>query len=199
MRFMGMRPFVLALAVAGCWSTSQPPTDPVKSRTAPVEIAIASVRLADDCGDDLAQAKAEVSQGSMAGDCAGDGCSFSRACEQTLLQVSFRSSGSESAAVAIRRVELLDERGHAVGTLTARKPTRWAQSGAYVAWNQVVAGGELLSASYALSAPDWGKLPGGRDPSARYKVRVTFAVGAGEKTVEKQAVVSAFSDPNVVT
>jgi hypothetical protein len=85
------------------------------------------------------------------------------------------------------------------GTLTARNPTRWAQSGAYIAWNQIVGAGELLSASYSLTAPDWAALPGGRDPSVTYKVRVVFAIGGGERTVEKQAVVSAFSDPAVVT
>jgi hypothetical protein len=191
-----MRRFALVV-VAGCWSSTQPGNDPVKPVAAPVDVAIASVKLADDCPDEVADAKAERS---MAGDCAQDSdCSFPRVCEQTMLQVSFRSSGSESASVSIKRVELLDANGKKVGTLTARKPTRWAQNGTYITWNQTVAGGELLSASYALSAPDWGALPGGRDPTATYKVRVTFAVGGGEKTVEKQAVVSAFSEPNVVT
>jgi hypothetical protein len=186
---------LLVLALTGCWTTSQP-SDPVKNIPVPVEIAIASVRLADDCPGEVANAK--VQQGSVSGDCAGD-CNFARACEQTQLQISLRSGGTEAAAIAIKRIEVLDASGKVVGTLTARNPTRWASSGAYTTWNQIVGAGELLSASYALTAPDWGALPGGRDPSVTYKVRVTFAIGGGERTIEKQAVVSAFTDPNVVT
>jgi hypothetical protein len=188
---------LFGLALASCWSSSQP-NDPVKSIPVPVEIAIASVRLADDCPGDVAGAQLEQSSGGMA-DCAGDNCNFARACEQTLLQISLRSGGTEATAVAIKRIEILDASGTKVGTLTARNPTRWAQSGAYIAWNQIVGAGELLSASYSLTAPDWAALPGGRDPSVTYKVRVVFAIGGGERTVEKQAVVSAFSDPAVVT
>jgi uncharacterized protein (UPF0548 family) len=56
-----------------------------------------------------------------------------------------------------------------------------------------------MAASYALTAPDWGLIPGGRDPSKKLRVRVTFKLGAGEKTFEKDAIVPAFMDPNVVT
>lgn len=192
-----MRIFALVV-LAGCWSSTQPTSDPVTSVAPAVEIAIASVKLADDCPDEVAEAPKVQSRSAPMGDCAGDCGVGPQHCEQTMLQVSFRSGGSQSAPVSIKQIELLDAAGHKVGTLTPRKPTRWAQNGTYVAWNQTVAAGELVSASYALSAPDWLAL-GGRDPSATYKVRVTFAVGGGEKTVEKQAVVSAFSEPNVVT
>ncbi len=184
----------VVLAIGACWSSSQP-TDPPQSGPAPVDVAIASVRLADDCGD-VASGPAMASE--IAADCAGD-CNFARACEQTQLQVSLRSTATAPTTIAIKKIEILDGAGLVLGTLSARTATRWAQDGTYAKWDQVVKPGEVLAASYALTAPDWGALPRGRDPSATYRVRVTVAIGGGEKTFEKQAIVAAFSDPGVVT
>jgi hypothetical protein len=189
-------PFVLVLT--SCWSSSQP-TEPPKGTAAPVDVAIASIRLADDCPD-VAAAISEPAIGSMAGDCAAEGCgSFARACEQTLLQVSLRSTATDKTTVAVKKVELLDGDGNPIGSLTARAATRWTNDGSYTKWDQVVGAGEVMAASYALTSPDWTKVPGGRDPARKLRVRVTFTVGNGEKTFEKEAMIAAFSDPNVVT
>ncbi len=196
-----MRTLPLVLALSACWSSSQP-VDPPKSGAAPVDVAIASIQLADDCDADASvgqpRAGAPAQGSTVAGDCAGD-CNFARACEQTQLQVSLRSTVAEPTMIAIRKIEILDQAGLVLGTLTARTATRWAQDGTYAKWDQIVKPGEVMAASYALTSPDWGALPRGRDPSAVYRVRVTVAIGGGEKTLEKQAIVSAFSDPNVVT
>ena len=190
-----MRCLPVILALTSCWTSSQP-GEPPKPAPAPVDVAIASIRLADDCPD--VAARAELAQGSVAGDCAGD-CNFRMACEQTLLQVSLRSTSSMKTTIGIKKIELLDNAGTTIGTLKARTATRWANDGSYTAWDQVVGPGEVMAASYALTAPDWGLVPGGRDPARKIKVRVTFSVGDGEKVFEKEAIVAAFSDPNVVT
>lgn len=185
---------LLLLVLASCW-TSTTPAQPPKGEAAPIEVAIASIRLGDDCPG---VASAELAQGSVAGDCAGD-CGSMRTCEQTQLQVSLRSTAGMKATVAIKKVEMLDSAGVVIGTLTVREAQRWASDGSYAKWDQQIAPGEVMAASYALTAPDWNLVPGGRDPSRKIKVRVVFALGDGEKTFEKEAMVAAFSDPNVVT
>lgn len=190
-----MRPALVLLA--SCW-TQAAPVDPPKGVTAPIEVAIASVRLADDCPGPLAQA--ERATGDVAsGSCAGDCSSVRRACEQSLLQVSLRSTASMKTTIAVTKIELLDAAGVATGKLTVREAQRWSSDGTYTVWDQVIGPGEVMAASYALTAPDWGLVPGGRDPSKKIRVRVTFKLGDGEKTFEKEAVVSAFMDPQVMT
>ena len=63
-----------------------------------------------------------------------------------------------------------------------------------------MAAGATLSASYALSAPDWDHIPGGRfDPSVTYKVRVVVTVGDKEQSFEKEATVSTRVEAPVMT
>ncbi len=190
-----MRP-VLLFVLASCWTSSQP-TDPPKGELAPIEVAIASVRLADDCPGSIAQA--ELAKRDLSGSCAGDCSSVRRACEQSLLQVSLRSTAGMKTSVVVTKIEMLDAAGVAIGTLTVRQAQRWSSDGSYTAWDQVVGPGEVMAASYALTAPDWGLVPGGRDPSKKIRVRVTFKLGGGEKTFEKAAVVATFMDPDVMT
>ncbi len=190
-----MRPALLVF-LASCW-TSSSPVDPPKGESAPIEVAIASVRLADDCPGQLAQA--ELASGTSAGACATGSCDMRRACEQSLLQVSLRSTASMKTTIAVTKIELLDAAGVATGTLTVREAKRWSSDGTYAVWDQVVGPGEVMAASYAVTAPDWGLVPGGRDPSKKIRVRVTFKLGDGEKTFEKEAVVSSFMDPQVMT
>lgn len=187
-----MRP-VVVVVLASCWTSSQP-TDGPKGEVAPIEVAIASVQLADDCPDQVAQA--EIASGSCAGDCSG--MALRRRCEQSRLQVSLRSTAGVKTAVAVTKIELLDGAGVAVGVLKPRVAQRWSD-GLYAAWDQTVGPGEVMSASYALTSPDWGLVPGGRDPSTKLRVRVTFKLGTGEKTFEKDAVVAVYSEPDVMT
>lgn len=187
-----MRSLILVV-LAGCWTSGQSTTPP-KGEAAPIDVAIASITLAEDCPGRVAQA--ELAQGSCAGDCSG---MARRMCEQTLLQVSLRSTASMKTAVAVSKIEMLDGAGTVIGSLKVREATRWTNDGTFAAWDQVVGPGEVMSASYALTAPDWGLVPGGRDPSNKVRVRVTFKLGEGEKTFEKEAVVTGFTEPDVMT
>ena len=193
-----MRSLPIVLVLTSCWTASKP-TDPSKGEPAPVDVALASIRLADDCGSDAVADREGLQEQTLAGDCEGDCNFFASACDQTSLQVSLRSTAGMKTTVGIKKVELLDATGATIGTLTVRAATRWATDGSYAKWDQVVRPGEVMAASYALTAPDWGAIPGGRDPSRKIRVRVTFKLGDGEKTFEREAIVAAFSDPNVVT
>lgn len=217
-------PFALAAAaaaLAGCWSNSKPGTTPQRGD---VTVNLAAVTLADDCGEDFAapppvaagesvsQSRAPitaadippgVAQGSCAseGDCAHIG---RRACEQTTMQLSVRSTAGAPTSIRIKRVELVDEHGTLIGQLDARAPVVWV-SDAYKPWDQTVAPGATLAASYALSAPPWEQLEGGRwgAASKSFQLRVTLAVGEADRTIDKVAIVStvapAMIEPPVVT
>ncbi len=182
--------FRLALVVVvGCSSPSTPPpTKPPVTPPGAIVIDLASVSLAEDCGGGPAHLSVEtssqkrrpgpsVAQSSQAGD---------QACEQTTMQL--KITAGAAGAIKIKRVELLDPSGKAVGELTPRAPSKWADDG-YHAWDEHVEAGQDLTTSYALSAPDWSKLPGGRDPSVAYRVRVTIAVGDDERTLDKPAMI----------
>ena len=90
--------------------------------------------------------------------------------------------------IQVKRVELLDAAGTVVGTLTPRTPSRWVD-GTYQPWDQHLEAGQNVTASYALSAPRWDQLPGGRDPSAVYRARVTISIDGEDRTFDKQATV----------
>lgn len=191
-----MKRVLLFAAVAGCWSSSQPKPEP--KGTGDVEVTVSSVSLGDDCPDPGAPTPDEPVHGSCA---EGSECNFGRhpSCEQTSLQLSFHANGA-ATKIQIKKIELLDTSGKQLGTLQPRKPTKWSDSGAYVEWDQVVAAGATMKASYSLSAPDWDKLPGGRfDATTTYKVRVVVTVGDKEQSFEKEATVSATQEAPVVT
>jgi hypothetical protein len=120
------------------------------------------------------------------------------------MQLSVRSTAGAPTSIRIKRVELIDEHGTLIGQLDARAPVVWV-SDAYKPWDQTVAPGATLAASYALSAPQWDQLEGGRwgAASKSFQLRVTLAVGEADRTIDKVAIVStvapAMIEPPVVT
>jgi hypothetical protein len=225
----GMQRFVVvAIALAACESTSTPgPTkpDPGFSPAPEIAVELAGVTLAEDCADGIAtkpitppaqpvqqtpkpaaKVDANASQDISAGACAGGPGSCrgpsQPACEQTAMQLSVKvPAGVAASSIKVKKVELLDDAGTAVGELTARAPTKW-DGGAYIAWDEALPGGAAqLSASYKLTQPDWNKLTGGRmnAPSKRFRLRVTFAIGSKDRVVEKQSITPAMPEPVVVT
>jgi hypothetical protein len=99
-----------------------------------------------------------------------------------------RSSDTRALPIQIRRVELLDLSGKPLATIPASAPMRWNDEGLFQPWNETVAGGEILAATYSLGKATW--VDGGHyDRTATYRVKVTVAVGTKERTVEKRATV----------
>lgn len=179
---------VVVAALAGCWKTQGAAVDPPE-HPAPADVAvdIASVSLADDCPE-----PGQANQTARA-------VSEDRSCDQTAMQIALKSTGDQATQIRIKKVELLDRNHQVVGTLAPRAPMVWSDNG-YVAWDQTIAGGKTLKASYKLSAPNWSAVGGRWQPAgATFHVRVTLALGAHERSIEKQATLRAMPDPDVVT
>ncbi len=205
-------PLVLACSSK---SASKEPDPKPQPREAVVELA--SVTLADDCGDVgrpppppatpaiQPQAPAMPAASEPAARCAGPDCAnhLRRACDQTSMQLALAAAvATTPTVVAVKKVELLDERGASLGELTARGATAWSDAaGAYQPWDQTLPAGGKLSVSYALSAPDWSKIPGGRweAHAKKFQLRVTLTLGTADRTVEKKAISPAMIEPAVPT
>jgi hypothetical protein len=113
-------------------------------------------------------------------------------CDQSALQLQLVAAATPSATViAIRKIELLDETGKVLGELTPRSPTQWMPSGQYTAWDQSIAGGATIKASYALSAPSWPAYGLTRASAAQqtFRLRVTVTANGSEQVVSGQATV----------
>ncbi len=224
-----------AALLLGCGGKAQPPPGPGGggggggdvAGGAEVEIAIASVTLADDCPDgrgpdwslpppapvasttaaDEAPAPKPTAGSMQDPSLAGPGSASVRrlsmseaeaACEQSFVQLQVTGKAG-AGRFAIRKIELLDDAGKVLGELTARTPTRW-QDDHYEPWTEQVEAGATTSAAYELSAPDWSKYGMSRsDAEGRvFNVRLTVSAGDDERTVEQQATVAATSGPVVL-
>lgn len=189
----------------------------------PMTVELSSVTLADNCPTPTVQppppgnfakpppvqqtkseSDTEPAPKAARGSCARPPCPSigrSRACEQTSMQLVFSDGPSVGTPIKIKRVELLDDKGKLLQTLTASMPTQWdAAKGSYVAWDGELRGS--TKASYRLTAPDWSKL-GGRfnAQSRKFQLRVIVTVGnnGSERTVEKTSIIPAHIEPMVVT
>ena len=184
-----------------------------------VAVELASVVLADDCGDygympppkkpppDPKERQREANQDVAAGVAAseaicppGADCKSSglyRGCSQTSMQISF--SANRDTKVVIKRVELLDGMGKYIQDLAPRLPMRWNGSG-YEKWDEKLEATKPLSASYALAAPNWSKLGGRMEAqSKKYHLHVVVAVGDTEHSLNKESVAPVVMQPDVVT
>ena len=70
----------------------------------------------------------------------------------------------------------------------------------YLQLSAATAGGKL-NASYLLSSPNWDALTNGRwsAHTKTFQLRVTLAIGAAERTVDKQSITPAMLEPPVPT
>lgn len=211
-----IKPSLLVAALAGCWTSSQPP---ITQPTAPdVMIELAAVTLGDDCGAEppppVAMRRSSPRPAVVASVPAApptgapmppmdvcEGCTYTPHCDQTSMQLSLKASpGTGATSVRVKKVELLDHRGTFLAELDWRKPTRW-NGDAYEAWNESIEAGRTLSASYTLGAPDWDGLTGSRwnAHTRTFQLRVTLAVGTRDRTVDKQSITPAMLEPPVPT
>ena len=95
---------------------------------------------------------------------------------------------SEAATeIHIKSVEVIDDKGKSLGTLTASKPTRWDdKSAAYQAWDERVTAG-TASVSYVLSQPTFVDTWDARDRT--YTVKVIATVGDAERSLKTTVLV----------
>jgi hypothetical protein len=199
---------MVLLVIAGCAKSDATPNQEVA-------VELAAVTLADDCGLNPAlpapKIKADADEGKRAPDakrkpgsddldCGGMGCGRG-ACEQTSIQLSIKATATaKPTTIKVKKVELLDDKGKLLETLTAKQPSRW-NAKKYIAWNESVAAGETLATSYLVSSPNWNKLTNGRRNAhtKKFQVRVTLAVGTQSRTFEKQVTAPAMVEPDVDT
>jgi len=201
----------IVLALVACSGT--------KSSKDGITVELASVTLANDCGDRGYQppppppeptasanmaskeaARQEVARVEPAAEMPcppGKQCrSFSGGCAQTSMQLAFRANST--ATVTVKKVELLDGMGKYVQDLAPRLPSRW-DADRYVVWNEQLEPGKPIAASYALAAPDWRKLGGDDARTKKYHLRVVITVNDSDHTLEKQSISPVVSQPDVVT
>lgn len=123
-----------------------------------------------------------------------------RACEQTSMQFSINApAGLPATQMTVKKVELYDEKGKLVGKLTPRSPTKWTADGSYVAWDEKIAPGQLLQASYELSAPDWTKVK--ERWNKTFTVKAVITVGGADQKLKRDVYVvgETHLPPGVVT
>jgi hypothetical protein len=117
------------------------------------------------------------------------------------MQLALKATAAAKATpIKVKKVELLDDKGKVLETLNARQPSRWDNK-KYVAWNESITSNETLQTSYLLNPPDWNKHTKGRRNAhtKKLQVRVTLTVGAQNRTIEKQATIAAYIEPDVDT
>jgi len=184
----------------------QPEVMPTPKPTPSFSVEIASVTLADQCGQGSAikppivkpatpavqQAPAKPAKTAAGG---APGAAARRACEQTSMQLALKAPAADK--VTVKKVELLDD--NLINELAARDPAKWS-GGAYAAWDEQLAAGDDIVVAYALGAPDWNKIGGRYAANAKtFQLRVTLAIGTAEQVIVKQAISAAHMEPAVPT
>jgi hypothetical protein len=189
----------IVASLSACGASTAPKTEPPVQNDA-VDVTIASVTLADDCGTaptaipEEPAASMDQPMGDMAGGYASSSqASGKRMCIQSSIQLRVANGTDAPSKVVVQKVELVDESGEVIGELTTHDPSRWDDD-AYHAWDEQVAPSETLQVSYALSAA-------GVSRGATYTVRVTVAAGADERTLEQPVTLEAEGSmpPDAVT
>lgn len=187
----------LALSAAACGKSTAPKAPPGNGGNT-LEVTVAAVTLADDCGtgptaapvDDEAAAAGSPGQINLtdqvgpraqkvAPGFASQSSMGDRACEQSSIQLRVANGTGAASAIAIEKIEIVDSDGTVLGEATPREPSLW-KGDSYQAWDQQAAAGQTLQVSYALSPPPLLR-------GATYTVRVTVATGADQRTLEKSA------------
>lgn len=205
-----LRSSMIVLALAGC--TKVPGTESVDDRgrgrqgvIAPqpknATVTLMSVTFGDDCGGappanaparPAKAAPAEPSAYPAQDSARPDDEPYRYRCEQTSMQLSIAARGD--ANVTIKSVEVFDEKGASLGTLTTSKPTRWSdKSSAYEAWDEKVGAGQTASVSYVLSQPSFVNRWDSHD--RMYTVKVTASVGGIDQSLQSTVMVVAQPAP----
>lgn len=174
-----------ALAIACGGSKPTPPVHTPVPNT--VDVAIASVTLADDCGTGPTTSppvqSARRSPSSEIGFGDAMASMAKRMCEQSSVQLRVTNGTAAASDISIKKIELVDEQGNVLRELTPREPSKWTGD-AYQPWDQKVDAAQTLQISYALSEP-------AVSAGGTYTVRVTVASAGGDKTLETKTKLEA--------
>jgi hypothetical protein len=188
---------LLTFVSVGCASHDEPRGREYVFHPSPEPRAtIASVQLVEDCPDPDAGTTSnpaaarppveERAKRASRGD-DDDGTSLRPPCTQSTMQLSLAHEGAAPLSVEVRTIRLM--RGTQVlGTIAARKPSKWSDSGVYDPWDERVPVGSAITVSYRLAEPDWTKVQDtlgvGVDVYAqRYELEVDLTVGPENLTV----------------
>jgi hypothetical protein len=209
-----MRMLVAVALLAAC--TKAPPADssnrdrdpgviapqPVPQKTM---VTLMSVTFGDDCGGSAptaAPANAPVQapkpvpptavRPPSTREPAQDVSQYRDGCAQTSMQLSIASPSD--ATVAIKSVEVFDDKGASLGVLAASKPTRWSDANAaYATWDEKVAADKTALVSYVLSQPGFVNPYQGHD--RMYTVKVIASVGGADQGLQTTVMVAARPPP----
>ena len=125
-----------------------------------------------------------------------DGGICGTVCQQSNMQLSFKTGAGQAVKVEVIKVTLHDEAtGNEVDALDAGAPQAW-NGNAYAAWDGTLAPSSERKASYDLSAPEWSKVSAGNRFSAQYRMRVTLRIDGSVVTLESA---SLNREPQVAT
>ncbi|MBN8613092.1 MAG: hypothetical protein J0L92_21050 [Deltaproteobacteria bacterium] len=171
---------LMVLPLAACLATHS-------TESLEVDVSIASVSLADDCGS--------------AGLIGGERCDSSGPCpdlcQQSSLQLHIEASAEGSEVpFEIVSVRVIDPETGGSSSLTARNPRVFVDG--YTAWDETIAPSDALDVSYDTSAPDWGAIHESADSfgwGQTYDVEVRVRVDGVERTLTAEAM----REPEIAT
>jgi hypothetical protein len=185
---MMIKHVIFALALSACTKASTANETPTNTGAAPktkATVTLTSVTFADDCGGTVPHSPPmkTASTAAPADEAAPakESIAARRRCEQTSMQLAVAAAADTE--VRIKSVEVFDESGKALGTLTASKPTRWIDDrAAYEAWDEKLVTGQTARASYVLSQPAFVNRWDERDRT--YTVKVVASVGGVDQPLQ---------------
>ncbi|HUS31284.1 MAG TPA: hypothetical protein VMZ53_22390 [Kofleriaceae bacterium] len=196
---------LLFVLVAGCEGGPRKEAAPIPPPKLATRVELTAVTLADDCGGAPPASppvKTERAETATKAKSKADSATFEgarmRRCEQTSMQLTIIAA--EGSKIQVSSVELFDDKGTSLGTLTASRPTRWSDaSGTYEAWDESVTAGSTTSVSYVLTQPKWDHI--GDRWNKTYTVKTVLSVGGVTQAAERNVTLTAPTSlpPNVKT
>lgn len=167
----------LAVCLATACASHEGPEPELETPTAvaaELRATIASVQLAQDCPDPPAAAAQTPAPASAVAPPAGDvereraagkmspgaampgGGGWTPPCTQSGVQLTLSHDGEDALPFEIKAMRLTAAgQGGVLATVPFRGPSKWTDAGRYDPWDQRLAPGTELKASYKLGEPDW--------------------------------------------
>lgn len=203
-----MRALPLVVVAFGCKADPIVEEQPPSPKPPEISVKLASTRLGSDCGmggvpkappaTEVKQKKPERNRKPpIDAHPPQEPPGVRIPCDQTAVQFSVRAPATaQRTKLTLKKVELLDNNGVWLETLTAASPSKWGTDN-FVDWDETIAPGQTLAVGYKLTQPDWSKIKNANQRS--FKMRVVVLVGGEERTMEATAELRIEDTSNVVT